>query len=172
MTCIVGIEDKGVVWMGADSAYSDGQTQGLAAADNPKLWRAGSYLIGVAGSARVANVLRFHVRLPPAPARGVFRHMVTRVVPVLRRALKKSGRMLKDEGGDREGGGGAGGDLTDGVALIAVGGKLFSVHGDFQVCRSRAGYDALGSGGAVALGALHASAGQPRDRVRRALEAA
>ena len=42
MTCIVGIEDKGVVWMGADSAYSDGQTQGLAAADNPKLWRAGS----------------------------------------------------------------------------------------------------------------------------------
>lgn len=172
MTCIVGIEADGLVYMGGDSNYSDGHTQGLLAADTPKVWRSGDYLLGVSGSARVANVLRFLV-FPPAPTRGVLRHMVTKVVPALRKTLRKTGRLLQEQ---RSGGSQdyaiSGGDASDGTLLVGVRGKLFAIHGDFQVCHPRTQYDAIGSGVDVALGALHVTKGMPpRTRVRRALEA-
>lgn len=172
MTCIVGIEADSRVFVGADSAYTDGQTQGLVSRDDGKLWRTGDYLLGVAGSPRVSNLLRF-MELPPAPTRGLFRHMVLVVVPLVRKALRSGGRMLKDRDVDPSGYGVGGGDASDGVLLVGVRGKVYTIHSDFQVCRARAGYDAIGSGGSVAMGALCATADiEPKERVRIALTAA
>jgi hypothetical protein len=172
MTCIVGVEvADGRVVVGADSSYDDGRLQGLVSADHPKVWRDGEYVVGVAGSFRVANVLRFQVDLPPPPQKGLLRHVVARVVPLVRKVMRENGHMLSAQGGD--GSYETGGDATDGVVLVAVRGRLFTVHGDYSVCRARCRYDAVGSGAGVALGALHASTGAaPDERVRLALAAA
>lgn len=172
MTCIVGIEHQGKVWMGADSAYSDGRLQGLLAADSPKIWRAGAHVVGVAGSARVADILRFQMTWPEPPARGLLGYVVRFVVPKIRTALRRGGRMQQEH--DHQGGYGAeGGDVSNMAIMLAVNGKLFTIEDDFQVNHARGGYDAIGSGEPVALGALHASKGlEPRSRLKMALVAA
>ena len=96
MTCIVGVEHAGGVVVGGDSNYSDGSTQGLLA--GAKVFRRGGYVFGVAGSARVADLLRYQLSLPPAPTVKVHRYLVTKVVPAIRATLKRGGRMLKDHG--------------------------------------------------------------------------
>ena len=98
--------------------------------------------------------------------------MVTKVVPEIRKALKRNGRLLTEQNMGERGYGSEGGDVSDGTLLVGVRGKLFAVHGDLQVCHSRAKYNAVGSGVDVALGALHVTRGvDPRTRVRKALEA-
>jgi ATP-dependent protease HslVU (ClpYQ) peptidase subunit len=61
----------------------------------------------------------------------------------------------------------------DGALLVAVRGNLFVIDEDFQVGEHADGYAAIGSGGSVALGALHATDGYlPHDkRVIAALKA-
>ena len=51
--------------------------------------------------------------------------------------------------------------------------RLYRIESDYSFGRSSLGYDAIGSGAAVALGALHASRGHaPRQRIDIALAAA
>lgn len=168
MTCIVAIETSTGVVMGADSLCTAKRGDStILHADSPKVFFVGEYLIGVAGSARVSNVIQY-MKLPRMAGKDDMRHMATRVVPKIREALIRSGCMA-DAGDD---------EAFCANILVAVWGHVYTIEGDLNLSRCEERYSAVGSGAAWALGSLHATeaAGinitRPKARARMALEAA
>lgn len=92
----------------------------------------------------------------------VFAFMVTTFIDAVRGCLKSSGFATKAN--EQEAGG---------TFLVAFRDRLFTVFSDYQVEEAQCGYASCGSGDMIALGALHATRGQPAaERVTAALEAA
>lgn len=169
MTCIVGVETKGGVWIGGDSATIAGWSIELTG--RPKVFRVGEFLIGVAGSPRVSGLLRHAFNPPPVPKKSkrLDGYMVTKFVPALRAVLGEAAAEKRQH--DVAG--------IDGSSHIMVGvrGRLIEVQSDYQVTYMQAGYGAIGCADEVALGALHALSNaapqrEPRELVLAALEAA
>lgn len=161
MTCIVGIEHDGAVWMGGDSSCNDAESDSIMVQREPKVFSRGPYLIGFSGSFRVGAILRYIADLPPVPKTGVERMMITEFSSELRRCFKAES-MSEDE------------DWSDWHALVGIRGHLFCVESDFHVWRHREKYSSIGSGSMVALGALHAMAHEdltPTQKIEVALEA-
>jgi hypothetical protein len=162
MTCIVGIETPQGVMLGADSISGDTGSWTCWTADVPKLFRLGQYVLGFTSSWRMGDLLRHQLRLAPPPATRVHRHMVVAVVPAIRACLKEGGFATTKDGAE-----------VGGFFLIGTNGQLFQIGSDYQVNRSTHGYNAVGVGRDIALGALAATErGAPRRRLRLALEAA
>ena len=61
-----------------------------------------------------------------------------------------------------------------GALLIGFRGKLYQMQGNFQLITTKEGYDAVGSGGNIALGSLHSTTGwfSTQKRIKAALDAA
>lgn len=167
MTCIVGINEGGRIWIGADSLGVAG-TFAVVRKDR-KLIRLTSpgceTLIGFSGSYRLGHLLA-HGFEPPRPRAGddPAAFMVTDFVEAVRNRLRAGGALrVKDQV-----------EEIDGAFLVGFGGRLFQIEQDLQAGEAAAGYDACGSGAEVALGALHATRGRadPEARLTAALEAA
>lgn len=154
MTCIVGIEHETGVYIGGDSATIAGWT--LELTDRPKVFRVGEFLIGVAGSPRVAGLIRHTLAPPPVPkkAKRLDRYMVTEFVPAMRAALFEGAaeKHLNDVAA-----------VPDSSALlVGVRGRLYQVYSDYQVTGALGGYSAIGCADAVALGSLFSTATETR----------
>ena len=143
MTCIVGIEDDGVVWMAGDT---------LATADDvsrqrrdTKVFRRDDYVIGFAASYRLGQLVRYTGTLPVPPKRtgDLEGFMASAFVDALRDIEAAGGYVRQPE--------------TAGRLLVGVRGRLFSIEGDLQAGRTSYGYDAIGLGSEAAMGALFAS---------------
>lgn len=160
MTCIAAVVDKGLVYMGGDSAAISGWD--LAIRRAAKVFRNGHYLIGYTTSYRMGQILQ-HAFVPPAPPDGnLSAFMCTRFVDSLRDVFKAAGYAKKES--DQE---------SAGNFLVGIRGHLFQIWSDYSVGENLDDYGAVGCGEALALGALYASAGKPpEDRVRIALGAA
>lgn len=160
MTCIVGIEHGGRVYVGADAAGSNGHS--IEARVQPKVFTNRGYVIGYTTSFRMGQLLQYAFNPDPAPAHGIDRFMVTKFIDQMREAFKAGGyQRTRDE---REDGG---------TFLVGVGSRLYEIGDDMQVGRVRNGYNAVGSGGLIACGSLHSTIGQaPAVRIRKALKAA
>ena len=164
MTCIVGIIDEKNVWVGGDSAGSANNL--LIIRKGSKVFKNKEYLIGFSGSFRMGDVLRYEFKPPTCPTKQINRFIINKFVPELKETLRKTGALSTTESNVDTGLGGI---------LIAVNGKLFSIHSDFQVGESADGFEALGSGNQIALGALSATANfemDSRTRMKYVLEAA
>ncbi|MER9524046.1 hypothetical protein NKI96_10720 [Mesorhizobium sp. M0292] len=149
MTAIVALVDNGRAWMGGDSAanYDDA----IEAWSNPKVFRAGEYLVGFTGSFRLGQLLQHGSHFTPLPpGHDIMAHMVTVVTADLKKLVGKS---APDE------------------LLIVHSGRLFKIGSDYAVGEYPA-YAAVGSGKAWALGNLFGSTGEPTERILRALGAA
>jgi hypothetical protein len=179
MTCIVGIRDSiGNVWMGADS-FAGEEHYSLRA--DPKLFRKKlssphldipktEMLIGYTTSYRMGQILQYHVEAEYWPGMGEalfswHAWLILSFIESVRKAFKDYGYSeIKDA---REAGG---------CFMIGIGGRLFTIYSDFQMEERHAGYSAVGSGSAYALGSLHTSeldnAAGPVRRIELALEAA
>lgn len=163
MTCIVGIVQKGKVYMGADSAGTDAYYNQQIRRD-PKIFRNGDLLIGYCGSFRMGQLLGLGLNAPtPKANQKPENYMVSELIPVIRTLLKENG-YAKVENNVEEGG----------QFLVGYDGRLFNIESDFQVGESDDSFDACGAGAPVALGALYATRKnpKPRDRMKLALEAA
>lgn len=144
MTCILGLEYKGRVYIGADSAGVSGMDLQVRA--DPKVFTVGELLIGITSSFRMGNLLRF--KFKPDPKRESmddFEYLSTTCVDHMR-AVFRSGGFLKREEEREEGG----------QMLIAYKSRLYYVDSDFQVGRNLDPISAVGCGAHVALGALAA----------------
>lgn len=153
MTCIVGIEAKDRVYIGADSAGVSGDIcQEIA---SPKVFRKGQMVIGHTHSFRLGQALRYLLHLPRhEPGVGTEAYLVGPFVHAVRKLLKAHG-MVEIQDGVEYGG----------SFLMGYRGKLYHVGNDFSVLRTRSGMDAIGAGRDVALGALAAlSAGKGHER--------
>ena len=161
MSCVIGLIQRHRVYMGADSGAVGSRF--IRTTNLPKIFHNGPFLIGYVGSFRMGQVLQHHLKVPPQPdGESDLGYMVTRFVEAVRGALKEKGVMAVDH--QKESGG---------QFLVGYRGRLYSVNSDFHVGDMADGFDAIGSGAVIALGAMMALGGHPpRDRITRALEIA
>jgi ATP-dependent protease HslVU (ClpYQ) peptidase subunit len=162
VTCIVGIAEKGKVWIGGDSQATRNGTKVLMT--DGKVAQNGEFLIGVSGTARFCTLAR-HTFQPPGLSADadVDEYMAAEFADAWRACLKENGASSAEDGLE----------TFDGMLLIGVRGRLYEIDGCFAVIRPLDSYSAVGSGDNIALGALHATAGMPPEkRIRLALAAA
>jgi hypothetical protein len=161
MTCVVGLEHEGLVWIGADSAAVSRER--LRSRGDPKAFKTGPYVMGFTTSFRMGDILRYGFRPPPPPTKHLERFMATTFVNAVRAAFKEGGVATNSSGVE-----------SCGAFLVGVRGRLFTIESDYQVGLERAGYHAVGSGDQPALGALYATDDwdDPRARLKVALQAA
>ena len=155
MTVIAAIRTPTSILMGGDSAQSTNGSIALVA--DPKVFRTGDYVFGVAGSPRLAEILKYEFRPPRKTVAASWDEFLARsFVPKLKAAL------------------GAELGLVDKSSILVgtKGGGMFEVSGNWFVNQSREQYAAMGSGGDWALGSFHSTRGEPRGRLMKALKAA
>ena len=169
MTCIVGLEHQGSVWMGADSLSSNSVLTWTKHRTDAKIFRVGDMLLGFCGSPRVAQAIRYGFKPPAHPKRETTpRYLVNRFVPALRKFLMAAGTANEDKKQESIAGSSS--------FLLAYRGRLFAVWDNYQVDRYAHGYAATGSGYQLSMGAMHVMRGcdywHPGNIIRKALAAA
>lgn len=163
MTCIVGLVDRGTVWMGGDSAQLSGWTLDLLA--DGKIAHVPPYLVGASGDGRMCGLLqyRFHPPPPPADPAELGRFMSVEFADAWRTCLKDGGYNKSDNGRED----------ASGWIIVAVSERLFTLDGSFASTESRWPYVAIGCAREIALGVLYATEDQPpKQRIQQALAAA
>jgi ATP-dependent protease HslVU (ClpYQ) peptidase subunit len=164
MTCIIGIVDNGVVYIGGDSAGVSGSN--IHRRKDTKVFgikneRSSFFLIGFTTSFRMGQLLRFKLELPVIE-KDLYEYMCTDFIDAVRKCLKDGG-YSKEKDGEESGGN----------FLVGVEGRLFEVHSDYQVAESETDFLATGCGEYYARGSLFTSVNKkPYDRIIIALEAA
>lgn len=164
MTCVVGLTDEaGNLWVGADSASVGGYSIRVRA--DEKVFANGPFLIGIAGSWRMGQVLRYRF-VPPVQELGedTERFMVTRFMEAIRTEFNDAGLGRVRENVQTMG---------DGAFIVGYRSRLFIADWDYHVGWSSDGMAAVGCGERIAYGSLFSTEGQdPEHRVRTALAAA
>lgn len=168
MTCVAAFVEKGVAYIGADSAR--GGTHFIHTRAG-KLFTNAGIVFGMAGCIRTEQILHYIFEPPPLPIivneTALDRYLAADFVPAMREVLKNQGAMLGNNP-----------ESTETMAaefLVAIRGQLFEVSNDFQAVRVHDHHHAVGSGMPYALGALHATQDfglTPEARMRLVLQAA
>lgn len=166
MTCIVGLVDKGTVYMGGDSCASNEYT--YYNAGTTKVFHKGQALIGVCGSYKMIDLLRYHMPdlADPDPVDGhdLETHLRRVFMPRVFDLLKKWTWNADEE--------------VEGCFLLGFKGKLYKFQNDFSIVDAPNYGLAIGSGGEVAVGSLVTTSKirsrrlTPKNRVLLALESA
>lgn len=157
MTCIVGLVDKGDVYIGGDSAGVAGLSISIRA--DEKVFVNGPFIMGFTTSFRMGQLLRYKFHPPKQTTdQDDMAYMVSDFIDAVRRCFKEN-----DYGAPGQGG----------TFLVGYNGKLYTVAGDFQVGMAMDNYDSVGCGDDIAKGSLYSSVGlKPEERVQLALKAA
>lgn len=164
MTCIIGLETEDGVWIGADSAGTDGYGSQTLRADT-KVFRNGPMIFGFCGSFRMGQLLRYQFDVPRhEEGMSDYEYMVKVFIEEARTVLKAGGFTWVERNTE-----------TGGDFLVAYNDKLYEVEEDFQVGMSSRPYVCIGSGGDYASGAMAALADsdlpEPK-RIKKALKIA
>lgn len=155
MTCIVGLEYKGEVYIGGDSLGLNTSNFEKTIRKDVKVFHNGPFIMGCTSSFRMIQLLQFKF-VPPAQPAGVddMRFMVTDFIDAVKKCFTDNG-------------------YTNGNFLVGYKSKLYTVETDFQIGKSTLGYDACGCGAQFALGAMFSNTKmKPVDRIKNALAAA
>jgi ATP-dependent protease HslVU (ClpYQ) peptidase subunit len=151
MTTIIGIEYNDRSLIVADSRVTDDSGKIYAHKVMKKIAKRGAVIIAGAGEVAPCDIAQ-NIWVPPAftakDKKDVYRFMITKVMPSLRKCLTDNGYNFDD-------------DKKDGMRfqfLISVGGELFDIDEDLSVMKNEDNIYAIGSGGSFALGALYAGA--------------
>lgn len=144
MTTILAIETIAGVQIGCDSQATGGDKIQL---EQPKVFTNNGAIYGVAGTALLANELRYaDMPAPPKDADDTDRWMTREIVPHLRAVLECAGQKTDDDG-----------DYVMQLIIVANG-RAYEVGGNTGWVRNTAGIYAIGSGGPYAAGAISAGA--------------
>jgi ATP-dependent protease HslVU (ClpYQ) peptidase subunit len=165
MTCIVGVVDKDMIVMGGDSAGVSDHYSLNTRADRKVFVKEG-YLFGFTTSFRMGQLLRYAMVIPARkPNEDLDQFMCGPFIDSVRSCLTAGGWSERKDT-TRE---------VGGTFLVGHAGRLFCVEGDYQVAESTCGFNAIGCGFALALGAMAATREaiySPQERVELALKAA
>lgn len=145
MTCIVGLVRDGQVYLGGDSA-SVSDNRCITIVKNPKVFRKGEFVMGYTSSWRMGQLIQYHF-IPPQRdlQQDLMEYMVMNFIDGIRRLFKEGG-WAKIENNQEHGG----------SFLVGYQGRLFTIHGDYQVAESANPYDSVGCGSNIALGVMFA----------------
>ena len=142
MTCIIGIVEKGKVYIGGDSAGVSGMDVTIRKDD--KVFRVGDFVIGGTTSFRMLQLLKYSFK-PPKVKGDLHKYMCTDFVDEIRKTFAAGGFLEKDRDSD-----------VGGTFLVAYKGRLFEINSDFQVGEAKEGIAAVGCGARYAIGAAYA----------------
>jgi ATP-dependent protease HslVU (ClpYQ) peptidase subunit len=146
MTCIVGLVDKGKVYLGGDSAGVRADLQIMVRKD-PKVFKVEKFVIGFSSSFRMGQLLMKSLKPPkisPKDKKDLYKYMTTKFVDEIRRVFKAGGYLEVKAGVE-----------VGGNFLVGIEGHLFHIQPDFQVSETYEPYTAIGCGEQYALTALH-----------------
>lgn len=161
MTVIAGIETETGVIIGGDSASVSQVEFTVTATSIKKVFRVGDFVIGCAGSFRMAQLLRYRLSVPvQVESESDAEYLSLQFTKAMKKCFK-SGEFKDLES-----------ETLGGELLVGYKGKIYAIYPDLQVNRSLDGFAAIGSSATYALGSLITSSGEPpRKRVQLALEA-
>jgi len=166
MTCIVAfVDDQGGIHFGSDSLGTDGHFSKVIS--DPKIFQAGEFLFGYAGSFRLGQILE-HIFIPPERLENqtTKQYLCTQFIDSLKTSLKICGSLgTDDDNGDT--------DSFEGDFLVGYRGEIFIVQGDFAVLQVRDNHLAIGSGEETATAVLLATKEldlEPLERLQLALD--
>ena len=144
MTCIVGVEHEGNVFIGGDSAGTNERLDLFVRADE-KVFSKDNMIFGFSGSFRMGQLLRYSFFPPPqAIGEDDMAYLCGPWVSSLIECLTNSGcATIKDN----EIG-------VDGDFLIGFNGHIYNVQPDFQISSIVGPYDACGCARNYALGVM------------------
>ena len=167
MTCIVGLIENGITYIGGDSLGSNGHTK-VSRRDKKvfKLKDTDNAIIGHTSSFRMGQLLMYATNLIDKRDEPNIDHeyLVTKFIPNITN-LFENGGYSKNNRGEKSGG----------TFLLAYKDKLYNIENDFQVGESFENFDACGGGEEFALGSLSSTVNmnlKPEERIRLALQAA
>jgi ATP-dependent protease HslVU (ClpYQ) peptidase subunit len=167
MTCIVGLIENGVTYIGGDSCGSNGYSK-VTRVDKKvfKLKDTPNAILGYTSSFRMGQLLMYATGLIDKRDEPNIDHeyLVTKFIPNVTK-LFSDGGYLKTDSGEKEGG----------CFLLSYKDKLYKIESDFQVGISIDNYDACGCGEDYALGSLNTTENSnlsPVERIHLALQAA
>lgn len=159
MTCIVGVENNGSVFLGGDIQGTGFNS--IIHHTQPKVFHKGEIVFGYTTSYRFGQLIEHHLNDPYVPddKSGIYNWLVRDIIPEVRKVLK-----------DHEWNSG-------GNALIGIRDELWELQPDFSILRSVAGCNAVGSGEEYARGALYSMMQMrepvyPKRMIQIAIEAA
>lgn len=148
MTCIIGIQHEGVVYIGGDRSAIDGWNRFVS--EESKIFRIGEILIGTSGSHLVAQALKYDLKLSRVQrtdGEADMDYLVTVFAKEVRQLLAGLTTKRDDDGEASFSGG----------ALFGYRGNLYRMSSNCQINHFIRRYDAIGSGAPFALGAVAAS---------------
>jgi len=168
MTCVVGVIGDDAVYLGADSAVSEGyQVQTLI---DKKVFQKGPYGIGFAGSLRVGQLIKYRMRTPTLEKKKAtkdpVRTLAINFVDAMRKCLKDGGAARETDHKEEE---------QENSFIVTYQNRLFIIDEAYAVCEVHGSYTSIGSGTEYALGSLYStenSGMNPEERVKMALKAA
>jgi hypothetical protein len=144
MTCIVGLVENGVIYMGGDSAACDSSS--LQIIREPKVFKKDDFLFGVSGNPRMSDILRYNFEIPRKDINeSILGYMHQYFIPELKECLSENGILIKRD------------EITSSDAWVMIGyeGRLFILESHFHLSESSLNYNAVGSGMDAALGCLY-----------------
>lgn len=163
MTCIVGLIKNGKVYIGGDSAGSDGWN--VTVRKDTKVFKNSDFLIGYTSSFRMGQLLRFKFKPPKyhKEDKDLYEYMCTDFIDEVRSCLKTGGYAINDKGEEK-----------GGFFLVGAHGRLFTIEDDYQVSESILPFEAVGCGDKYAKGSLISTKdwADPLERINTALTAA
>lgn len=154
MTCIVAISDNGIVYMGGDRGYSDGNS--IMPSLEPKIFDKGLYLIGYAGNAGTGQNIVYNFNAPTLVTNTkIEKYMHGAFMPALKKFIKDD--IDKDD---------------DTSFIVGIKGRVYEISLQDYQCTEYASI-AIGSGYSYALGSLHSTTSlDSNKRIKLALQAA
>jgi ATP-dependent protease HslVU (ClpYQ) peptidase subunit len=156
VTCIVGIVDDGVIYIGGDRGASDGSA--IVSLATPKVYIRDEWIFGYAGSLGIGQIMQI-INIPILEEDDdPFIILRMDIVDAFKAMIDAQGITLNED--------------NDTDILIGCRGRLFEFSpSDWSVAEIK--QTAIGSGGNFALGSLHTSIdADPIDRIGIALGAA
>jgi len=157
MSCIVGIESDGIVYIGSDSLAS--AEDDIRHLKEHKTFINGEYLIGFCGSPRSGQVLGpKYLAHPEEP--------IEEFVDQIKNQLNEYNLLIEDNENST---------LSLSNFLVGYNGILYQIYNDFYIGQFKEKYSAIGSGESYALGSLYETSKiniSPKDRIRKAIKCA
>ena len=151
MTTIIAAQGEKWAVVGYDSLVSDeGGRSFILGRGSSKVVKNGHYLLGAAGDVRAINILA-HVFAPPKPneliGTRLDKFVTSKFIPALRACFEDQGYAPRESKETAQHGS---------VVLVAVNGTIYEIDEDYSWVRGSTGIYTAGTGGDVALGAMHA----------------
>jgi len=161
MTCIIALKHDNGILVGADSLMTIGYECDVL--KQKKIFKKGRYVIGITGRLRSSSLL-IGADNPPEPKTKVtHNYMIQKFIPWLKKVMTDSGFQKKKDEVE---------EMVGTWLLVVVDGEIYTIDSDYSLYQNRLDFQADGSGAPYAKGSLFKSEGSPKERMKKALEAA